>query len=342
MLDVTLHSQSGAPLVTVVMTTYNGERFIAEQIESILRQSYSNFELIIADDASTDGTVNTLLRFSNIDKRLRLIINASNIGIHTNLENALSEAKGEYIAISDQDDIWDSKKLEVLIENMGDRAAIYSNSLLVDESGLSIGLTLMQRLGIRSPACGDQAILLLRKNCVSGHALMFRRQLLTDILPFYRKLMYDLQIGFVAALNGGLGYVDVPLVSHRIHDGNQNNNGLKISHSPRRTLRVDRYRRQNLEMAEKLKYLIAYCGRQKALSRAASCSPELLHRAPEIVCRLENFDRTWFDFRLFLILLRVRADLFAGDGKGVFRRCMKYARGARFYARERADKFFVG
>jgi len=332
MSSVSFQSQSGAPLISVVMTTYNGERFVAEQIDSILDQTFNNFELIVADDASTDETVERLSDCAARDPRIRLVLNTSNLGVHKNLESAFLMARGEFIAIADQDDIWAQDKLETLVKHVGSKAAIYSNSLLTDEMGTPTGLTLMQRLNIKRPADGDQALLLLRKSCVSGHALMFRKSLLQCALPFFTGLMYDQQISFAAALGDGLVYLDKPLVRHRIHDTNQNNGELNMARSAPRMARVARARKQSLELAEKLRYFHAYCLRVEGKQQVGSRLPKLLHFAPEIANRFSNFDKTWFDFRLFFLLLWVRREFFYGDDAGVVRRCMKYAKGAKAYA----------
>jgi len=116
-------------LVSVVMCTYNGEKYLHPQIGSILSQSYDNLELIIVDDASTDSTVKILEEYKRRDSRLRYFVNERNIGYNKNFEKAFSLANGNYIAPCDQDDIWDPSKIETMMKEwLKDSLFVYSLS----------------------------------------------------------------------------------------------------------------------------------------------------------------------------------------------------------------------
>ena len=108
------------PLVSVVMATYNGERFIGAQLNSILEQTYPNLEVIIVDDGSTDGTANLLKQYAERFNNIRLFFNEQNIGYVRNFEKGMLLAAGEFLALSDQDDIWDKQKLSLLMQEIGD------------------------------------------------------------------------------------------------------------------------------------------------------------------------------------------------------------------------------
>ena len=114
------------------MTTYNGERYLQEQIDSILNQTYSNFELIICDDCSTDSTIEIISSYN--DSRIKLFVNDKNLGFKKNFEKAIKLCTGEYIALSDQDDIWKSNHLEVLYEKINNKELICGNNLLINEN----------------------------------------------------------------------------------------------------------------------------------------------------------------------------------------------------------------
>ena len=105
-------------LISVALCTYNGEKFLREQIDSILAQTYKNLEIVIVDDCSTDKTTNIINAYAEKDKRIKLFQNASNLGFNKNFERALGLTSGEYIAISDQDDIWLPQKLQSLLDNI--------------------------------------------------------------------------------------------------------------------------------------------------------------------------------------------------------------------------------
>ena len=100
------------PLVSVLMPAYNAEKYIAEAIESILNQTYENFELIIADDASTDKTWSIICNYNNNDKRIVAVRNNKNLYIAGNRNKLVSLARGKYIAWQDADDISYRKRLE--------------------------------------------------------------------------------------------------------------------------------------------------------------------------------------------------------------------------------------
>ena len=91
-------------MISIAMATYNGEKNIKEQIESILNQTLKEFELIICDDASTDNTVPILTSFAEKDKRIKILKNEQNLGFKKNFEKILFHCTGEYIAFCDQDD----------------------------------------------------------------------------------------------------------------------------------------------------------------------------------------------------------------------------------------------
>lgn len=90
-------------MISIAMTTYNGEKYLREQLDSILNQTFSDFELIICDDCSKDATVKILEEYSLKDKRVRYFVNEKNLGFKKNFEKAISLCSGEYVAFSDQD-----------------------------------------------------------------------------------------------------------------------------------------------------------------------------------------------------------------------------------------------
>src|ERR1700761_555678 len=115
-------------LVSIAVCTYNGERFLSKQLDSLLRQSYSNIEIVIADDCSTDNTWSILQDYADKDARVKPYKNKYNLGHTLNFEKAIKLCKGEYIALCDQDDIWETDKISVFMENVGDVMLVYHNS----------------------------------------------------------------------------------------------------------------------------------------------------------------------------------------------------------------------
>lgn len=205
--------------ISVVMTTYNGQKYLAEQLDSLMAQHHTNFELIISDDGSDDRTIEIASRYLN-DPRVKLARNPGPGGMVNNLTYALSFATGDYISICDQDDIWQPNKLDRMIAEIGDHSAIFCDSELVDANGQALGKSLLDCLSPIRPDIGDHCARLIRMNFVSGHALLFRRELLSQILPFNDTLVYDHQIAMIAALNNGIKLLDETLIKHRQHENN--------------------------------------------------------------------------------------------------------------------------
>lgn len=106
------------PLVSVLMTSYNREKYIGEAIESVLNQSYKNFELIIVDDCSSDKTVDIAKKYQLIDNRVKVYINDKNVGDYPNRNIAASYATGKYLKYLDSDDIMYSYCLDVMVNAM--------------------------------------------------------------------------------------------------------------------------------------------------------------------------------------------------------------------------------
>src|SRR5258708_3925751 len=105
-----------AELVSIALCTYNGEAYLKEQLDSLIDQTYPNCEIIIVDDCSKDGTVDILKQYANEYTQIKLYINTENLGYTKNFEKAIVLCNGEYIALCDQDDIWDKNKISIMID----------------------------------------------------------------------------------------------------------------------------------------------------------------------------------------------------------------------------------
>lgn len=205
------------PLVSIAMASYNGERFIAEQLESILHQTYPNIEIIIVDDCSKDGTIAIIQQYQTSHENIKLFQNNINSGVTKTFEKAISEASGDFIAISDQDDIWELKKIEILMNEIGTFDAVYSNSLLVDAYGNSLNKSFTTIMNMKTYYSGTPFLL---SNSVPGHTILMKKNFVEKILPFPKDMLFDLWIGFCAAANNGIKFVDETLVKYRQHESN--------------------------------------------------------------------------------------------------------------------------
>ena len=211
---------TAGPLISVALCTYNGERFLREQMDSLLVQTYGNFEIIAVDDCSTDQTLSILREYESRDRRVSVHVNPANLGFRENFERAMSLCRGALISPCDQDDIWLPEKLELLQQALGDCAMAYCDSDIIDEHGRSLSRPMSSRCNMVST---NDAAVFAAANCVAGHAMLFRRELLARAFPVPDCFYYDWWLAAIAATAGGVTYVDRQLVKYRFHDSNVTN-----------------------------------------------------------------------------------------------------------------------
>jgi glycosyltransferase involved in cell wall biosynthesis len=209
-------------MISVCMATYNGANFIKEQLDSILCQLSYNDEVIISDDGSTDETVNIILALK--DKRIKILHHKhGNINVVSsishyyatmNFENALIESKGDFVFLSDQDDIWYPQKTKTLVAELNNYDLVMSSYKTMDSKG--------ELLDYKSRKHVSNSIL---RNLIYhpfvGCCMAFRKEVLRYALPFPKKLvMHDNWIGLIASLKGRIKYIDEPLILYRRHGNN--------------------------------------------------------------------------------------------------------------------------
>jgi glycosyltransferase involved in cell wall biosynthesis len=210
-------TESYVPLVSIAMCTYNGERFLREQLNSLIAQDYPNLELIVVDDKSTDSTFDILQEYEKKYPYIHTIQNDKNIGFVRNFEKAIQHCTGEYIALCDQDDIWFPHKITTLVNNIGDAGLIYSQVKRINENG-----TLLDKDLIRSNSLEGKCHLnFLFKSGIPGHLCLMKKEVLSKALPFPEGISFhDRWIIFItAALCGIKAYPEV-LSLHRKHGKN--------------------------------------------------------------------------------------------------------------------------
>lgn len=200
------------------MTTYNGEKYLREQIDSILSQTIQDFELIVCDDCSTDSTIDILNKYQQSDKRIKVYRNDSNLGFKKNFEKAISLCHGEYIALSDQDDIWMPDHLELLLKAIGTKSMAFGNCNIVDENGKSLGMTVQYQESMDTVPNDDISwgkTVYLFRNPAMGMAMLFKRDLLKYALPFPDIKLHDIWLICLSSMMDGISYVETPIVNYR-------------------------------------------------------------------------------------------------------------------------------
>ena len=206
------------PLVSIVMGTYNGSEFLKEQMDTLLAQTYPVIEFVIIDDCSTDDTYDILQQYASSDSRIRLSRNTSNLGYNLNFEQAVKAAQGDFIAIADQDDIWEVEKINAMMSawTNPDAVMLHSPSALFKTGGAIDWKSVDSRVPFR----GDDVRKFFLYNHISGHNMLFKKSLLEHALPFPRNMYYDWWLAAVACCTGGIGYVEKVLAYHRLHEKN--------------------------------------------------------------------------------------------------------------------------
>ncbi len=222
--------------IDILLATYNGEKYIKEQIDSILSQTYKNIRLIISDDCSKDSTTEILKEYEKQDDRIKLYIQQKNLGVVKNIEFLLKQVEDNYYMLSDQDDVWLPQKVEKSLEKLQEENAdlVFGDLEVVDKELKTI-----------YPSFGD--FMLLNKkinkyinsnklnylyNCVTGCTVLARKETIKRILPLPQKskyLIHDHWIGLMASIYGKVAYIPEKYIKYRQHGNNQVGTD-KISH----------------------------------------------------------------------------------------------------------------
>lgn len=210
------------PKVSVIIPTYNSMRYLTETVESVLRQTYQDFELIIVDDGSSDRTVQWVSEL--VDPRVK-VISQQNQGVCVARNTGIADAQGEYIAFLDHDDLWQPTKLEKQVRCLDENPAVglvHTWMVLVDEYGKSTGRVMT------SNAEGDAWKQLIEQNTVASSSVMVRRCCLETVGVFspsrelYTVEDWDLWIRIAARYSFAM--IKEPLLSWRQHANNGSKN----------------------------------------------------------------------------------------------------------------------
>lgn len=209
--------ENRAPAISIAVTTFNGEAFLRVQLDSLLAQTFQDFEILISDDASTDTTIEILEEYQQKDSRIKIFQHAERQGLQKNFDFVIRKCAGDFIAPCDQDDIWLPQKLEVLFALIKQRqcSLVYCNSKLFGTSMEGRELTMFDRF---TPIEGANALQFAFRNCVSGHAILFDRSILAHVLPIPENPMFDWWLAAVASSCKGIAFTSEPLVLYRQHE----------------------------------------------------------------------------------------------------------------------------
>ena len=203
------------PLVSVVMAACNGEKYLPEQLDSILSQIGEDDEVVVSVDPSQDRTFEILFEYAAKDARIR-VLEGPGEGVIRNVEHALQSSSGRLIFLADQDDVWMPDKVEKVCRTLEHNTLVLHDAQIVDENLDEISPSFMSWRRSRKGMLAN-----IRKNSYIGCCMAFRRELLEYILPFPEKLpMHDQWIGLLAEKHGSARLLRVPLIRYRRHGAN--------------------------------------------------------------------------------------------------------------------------
>lgn len=203
---------------SVAMAVYNGEKYIEEQVNTVLKSLNACDELVISCDPSTDRTNDIVNQLAQMDNRVTVINNNSEHGVVPNFCNAISHCRGKYIFLCDQDDIWRQDKVAKVLKCFSDDEAwlVIHDARVVDGKGLDTGKTLFALSKISTNPTRN-----FYKGTYWGCCMAFRSELTPIILPINSKLRHDLWIGILTGyLKRKIVLIDDTLIDHRIHGDN--------------------------------------------------------------------------------------------------------------------------
>ena len=215
--------------ISVAMATYNGEKYIKEQLDSIIKQLGKNDEVIISDDGSTDSTIDIINSYIKKDRRIKLFLGPKN-GVKQNYANAISHCSGKYIFLSDQDDVWNEKKVNIVLKTFTSSkcTCVVHNANIVDEKLNKTGKTFFEYR-----KSGKGKIKNIVKNTYIGCCMAFDKCLVNKVLPIPNDIeMHDQWIGLLSEKYGKSIFINDCLVEYRRHD----NNVSSMKHYPFRKM----------------------------------------------------------------------------------------------------------
>lgn len=229
-------------MVSVAMCTYNGAKYLPQQLESIANQTLPVNELIVCDDRSTDDTIQVIKTFAQkAPFPVTIHVNEKNLGSTKNFEKCLNLCDGDIIFLCDQDDKWRADKVEKQLEFLNkypEKDAVFSDAMMIDDDSRELGRTIWEEIEFnaamqRKWVEGKAHEILFNGFVVTGATLAIRKSCLTRLMPFpthVEDLIHDAWMAMVLSLEDKIGFIAENLISYRRHESQQVGFGSKTEH----------------------------------------------------------------------------------------------------------------
>lgn len=254
-------------MISVAMCTYNGARFLPEQLESIADQTIPVDELVVCDDGSKDNTIQVLKNFAEKSAiKVSIHRNEQNLGSTKNFEKCISLCEGDFIFLCDQDDVWRADKVEKHIQYYTDHPnidAVFSDAMVIDDDSVPQGRTIWEEIEFNTDLQekwkrGKGHETLFYSFVVTGATLSLRKSCLERLMPFPTHIpdfIHDAWIAMELCLEDRISFIPENLISYRIHTAQQVGFGSKVEYVSMRD-RMSRDRQEKLApLAERADYL---------------------------------------------------------------------------------------
>ena len=299
-------SPSSAPRISVVMCTYNGERFLREQMDSILAQDLAPYEVIVQDDQSADATWSILEEYHAAHPDVvKIFRNPERLGFNANFRTVLQRAAGDFVAISDQDDVWFPQKLRRQAATIGTADCCVSQYYTDPEYRLPLRQLVTPKLQFEH---------LLFYDCTPGHTMLLRRDFVQNLPAWDDRFFYDWWLSLHAFIGRGIVCTPEPLNWHRHYAGSATTfvarKGLfrQPEHPTWQPYVVGLYRRYRLQRRETWQKFYTYL--------AAHIDPAV-HPTPSAIARLQTRRNPFALLRLSILCARHYREVYPGQPRGI-------------------------